>query len=807
MQIKNKIIVYVVLIFFTINLNLAAEEFNISASEITIDKVKDIVVGKGSVEVTDKEGKLIKADKVTYEKSKEFITVEGSVEVLDTLGNILKSDKATYDKINEIISTYENSNLTIKEGYNVKSQEILYDAKKRVLFSNQNSTLTDEDGNYVTVTMFQYHIEKNLFSSLGKIKIVDINKNKYFFKELHVDTKKKEMIGSDVSVVLDQENFGVTKDNDPRFVANDIFISKDQSILSKGVFTVCQQKENRCPPWSIQAKKINHDKIKKTIYYDHAMLKVYGIPIFYFPKFFHPDPTVKRQSGFLSPFFTNSTSVGTGFGLPYYWSISNDKDLTFTPKIYAKENVLFFNEYRQAFKNGFLTLDTSYTAGYKETNTTKKTDGSRSHVFAELDLDLSENSDYENLLSFKVQKTSNDTYFRIHNIKTALVDYENTDLKNEVNYSFKKDNLYLNINAAAYENLRDSTNSRYEFVAPNILFGKSFFTERFGSIDIQTNTLYKNYDVNKHITSVTNDIVWNSDSYISPKGFVNTFIGVVKNTNYEARNTTDYKTSGIINELSGALSYKSSLPMKKDGISYSNTFSPNFMLRYAPGHMRDLSSDDINLKYANLFSTNKTSEIEDGISAILGFDFKMNKKLKDGSEKEKLSLSLGQVFNPKENEDMPSRSSLDQKTSDVVGELKYNFSEIGTVNYKFSIDHNLNDLNYNEVSTSLNFSKIGFNLDYLEEQNHVGDEHYVNAGVSLNFNEHNKLSFETRKNFKTESTELYDINYQYSLDCLTAGLVFRREFYEDSDVESKDSLMFTITFVPFSAVSTPALSQ
>ena len=94
MQIKNKVIVCVVLIFFTLNLNLAAEEFNISASEIIIDKNKDIVVGKGSVEVTDKEGKLIKADKVTYEKSKEFITAEGSVEVLDTLGNILKSDKA-----------------------------------------------------------------------------------------------------------------------------------------------------------------------------------------------------------------------------------------------------------------------------------------------------------------------------------------------------------------------------------------------------------------------------------------------------------------------------------------------------------------------------------------------------------------------------------------------------------------------------------------------------------------------------------------------------------------------------------------
>ena len=70
--------------------------------------------------------------------------------------------------------------------------------------------------------MFQYNIKNNLFSSVGKIKIIDIKKNKYFFKELHVDTKKKEMIGSDVSVLLDQKNFGVSEESDPRLVANDI---------------------------------------------------------------------------------------------------------------------------------------------------------------------------------------------------------------------------------------------------------------------------------------------------------------------------------------------------------------------------------------------------------------------------------------------------------------------------------------------------------------------------------------------------------------------------------------------------------
>ena len=104
-------------------------------------------------------------------------------------------------------------------------------------------------------------------------------------------------------------------------------------------------------------------------------------------------------------------------------------------------------------------------------------------------------------------------------------------------------------------------------------------------------------------------------------------------------------------------------------------------------------------------------------------------------DKKTVISHINNGFSNEENEDMPSKSSLDQKTSDIVGEFNYNFSKIGSIDYKFSVDHNLNDLNYNEVSTSLNFGKVDFNLDYLEEQNHVGDEHYVNAGISLNIND------------------------------------------------------------------------
>jgi len=806
MQIKNKInIIIYFFSFFLFSSNLAAEEFNITAKEIIIEKDNEILVGKGSVKAVDTEGKQVNADKITYEKSKEFLLAEGNVVILDMEGNILKADKATYDKINEKIITYNKTELVLKEGYKLVTANIFYDTEKKILSSNDNSIFTDNDGNRVETSMFQYLINDNLFSSIGKIKIVDIKKNKYFFKELHVDTMKKEMIGSDVSVILDQENFGLTNDSDPRFVSNDIFITKNKTELSKGVFTACKKRDGKCPPWSLKAKKISHDKIKKTIYYDHATLKVYDIPIFYFPKFFHPDPTVKRQSGFLIPFFTNSTSVGSGIGLPYYWAINDSKDFTFSPKFHAKENPIFLNEYRQAFKNGFFTFDSSYTPGYKKTSDLK-TDGSRNHIFADLNLDFDKNDSLKRNLSLKVQRVSNDTYFRVHDINTSLVDSANTNLQNEIKYSLNKDDMYVDISGYVYENLMDDTNSRYEYILPNIMYRKTFFSEKFGVLNFKSNALYRNYETNKHRTSLTNDVIWSPSSYITENGLVNTLEGMVRNTNYKARKTKEYKDKNTVNELSGVLSHKTALPMRKDGINYTNLFSPNFMIRYAPGHMRNLNDKDVSLNYSNLYSLNKTQEIESGLSAILGFDFKTNEKITNTSSREKLSLSLGQVFSYEKNKDIPSKSSLDQRMSDIVGKIDYNFSEIGKVGYKFSLDHNFNDLNYNEISTELNFGKVQFNLDYLEERNHIGLEHYASSGVSLNFNDNNKLSFSTKKNFKTDSTELYNLSYQYAIDCLTAGLVYRREFYQDSDLEPTNSLMFTITFVPFAKTVTPAFN-
>ena len=63
---------------------------------------------------------------------------------------------------------------------------------------------------------------------------------------------------------------------------------------------------------------------------------------------------------------------------------------------------------------------------------------------------------------------------------------------------------------------------------------------------------------------------------------------------------------------------------------------------------------------------------------------------------------------------------------------------------------------------------------------------------------------EAKRNLVTNSAEYYNLSYEYINDCLRAGLVYRREFYNDSELEPENSLMFKISLTPFTNLTTPS---
>ena len=123
------------------------------------------------------------------------------------------------------------------------------------------------------------------------------------------------------------------------------------------------------------------------------------------------------------------------------------------------------------------------------------------------------------------------------------------------------------------------------------------------------------------------------------------------------------------------------------------------------------------------------------------------------------------------------------------------------------MDHNYNDLNYNEIGATFNLEMFKFNLDYLQEKKHIGNNEYVKAGINIGSDKSGIFSFQTKKNLIKDSSEYYDLSYEYMNDCLRAGLVYRREFYEDSELETENSLMFKITLIPFGSINAPSINK
>ena len=219
--------------------------------------------------------------------------------------------------------------------------------------------------------------------------------------------------------------------------------------------------------------------------------------------------------------------------------------------------------------------------------------------------------------------------------------------------------------------------------------------------------------------------------------------------------------------------------------------------------MRNESSGS-RLNPIGAFSLNRLNNnynFETGFSGTVGFDYEIKNNNTD------FDFSVAQIISEKENKKMPSKTSLDEKVSDLVGSVNYKINDKIKLNYNFNVDQNYKEINYNEFGTSLNFDPMEISFNYLHEDKHVGDQEYFKTKLDFSYIKNGLISFENKRNLVTNSSEYYNLSYEYLNDCLRAGLVYRREFYNDSELEPENSLMFKITLTPFGDINSPSFNK
>jgi len=798
---RNKLLV----IFYSIFLsaNSFAENLFIEAKNITLDKDGMTSIFENEVIVKTEE-KIIKSNYVKYNKQTGYLLVKDNIIATDDKNNIIQTEFAEYYVESKVLKSTGPTKIITSDKYTLEGRDIVVDNKNKIINSKKASVLKDLDGNKIYLNTFEYLAKKNVFKSIGQVNIIDNKKNNFEFSQIYIDTKKNEILGADAKAFMNDQNFKSHKNNKPRIFANNLISNKEKTTFAKSVFTLCDyRKDDKCPPWSIQSSKMLHDNKKKTIYYDNAIIKVYDIPVFYFPKLSHPDPSVERRSGFLPPSITDTKNLGEGVSIPYFFDIASNKNFTLTSRLYGSENPLFFGEYHQALKDSFLMADFGYTEGYKKKSVTKK-DGEKSHFFSKYIKNFKGKNNSENSFSIITQDISNDKYLKLYKIKSNLVDYNTDTLENSLNFTHQRDEIFFGIDASIYETIKDSYDDKYEYILPEITFDKILFnSEKIGSLELQTNYKIRNYDTNRLENFLINDFNWESGDIGFNSGFNTKFLGNLKNINYETKNVKKYKDD-TTNELYGAVGLLSELNLKKIKNNLDHFLTPKMLIRLSPGSMRQ-EENGSRLNPINAFNINRINDInnyETGMSAAIGFDYKIQKENGDND----FDLSIAQVINEKENKKMADITSMNEKLSDLVGTTNYNVNKNLNLKYDFSIDQNYEDLNYSEISTSILFNSLNINFGYLEENKHMGDQNYLKTKINLKNKEDGMFSFETKRNLITNSSEFYNLSYEYINDCLRAGLVYRREFYNDSELEPENSLMFKITLVPFGKTDSPSFN-
>ena len=812
------------------------KNFVILSEDITYFKNKEKFISQSKSEAFG-ENLNIKAEKFEYDKTLDIVNAYNNVIIQDNIEDLLIfAENITYLRNKEKIFTEGETKAVFQSKYNFKSKDTTLLRNQKILQSLERTVVTDDDDTVYNLDNFEYLIEKKLLKGNNVNIITNFNKDKsdkFIFSSGIFNLQNKKFSGKDTKVLLHKNIFQKEKEkfleliekteinklvdekkvfeNEPRLYGVSSSGDVDKTIVKKGIFTSCKKNDN-CPAWSVKSKKITHDKKKKQLIYDNSILNLYNVPVFYFPKFFHPDPTVKRQSGFLRPQLNRSKILGTSFYLPYYHVISDNKDYTFKPQIFDSEIEMFQNEYRQVNKNSKFTADFGITRGYQSSITGSKRN-SIGHLFASYDKDFQLKNFEKSEMKINIESVSNDTFlsvFQNNLIKSNVKPNSTSSLKSGINFILDKEIFNFSTGVEVYENLSGSDSDRYEYNFPNYNFSTSFFTYLFdGSFDFSSSGANVLNDTNVLKSTIDNNLNYSSLDYFNKLGIQSNYNFYFKNLNTIAKNHTIYKNTPQSHFMS-LFEVGSSFPLERNSEIFEENLIPKLSFRLNPAHMKNLANRNVNVD--NLFSINRlgvSEDYEEGKSLTVGLDYKKtnitnntkylnkNEIINEINDVEKFfEIKLAGVFRDVEEDKISSSTSLNRTTSNLFGSIKNKMYEKIHLDYYFAIDNDLSTFESNDINLKFNLNNLITTFNFSESNGEMGNKNSVSNSTLFKLDENNYFTFETRRNRKISLTEYYDFVYEYKIDCLTAGVKYRKTYYSDRDAKPTEDLMLTLTLFP-----------
>jgi LPS-assembly protein len=681
----------------------------------------------------------------------------------------------------------------------ISADEVVYDKKLDLVTARGNVEVSQGD-RAVVADEVTYNLDTGTVSASGEVTLVEPSGNVVFADYIELSADLRDAFIRDVRILMNDNSrlAGASAErSEGRYV-----------VLQKGVFSpceLCRTDPESAPLWQIKANQVIHDQEDKTIQYYDAWMEIFGVPVLYTPYFEHPDPTVKRKSGFLAPGFGASDTLGTTIQIPYFWAIDDTKDLTFEPLITTKQSIVLAGEYRQLFTKGFISIVGSGTIADREKDSGKtENDVLRGHIdaFARFDIDKHWRTGLD------LQRTVDDTYLRLYDISaertlTSRAFVERFDGRN-----------YGAANAYLYQGLREKDDNNespilaplidYNFVGePGVVGGKYFadadlmVLSRIEGRDSRRVSLNGGYEL----------------PYTGPIGDVYSLVAKVQADGYwtdgvDPGNPNVHPSNTNGNDVTGRIFPQVGLtwryPWVQSNESFQQVLEPIAQIVAAPtgGNPNEIPNEDsIGFEFddTNLFNLNRFPGL-DRVDSGTRVDYGLN-WLGELGALGNSNLFAGQSYRiTKPDQDIfTANSGVRDRLSDIVGRVQLNPIKELDLLYRFRLSKDdLRPLRH-ELSTKAGVPALKVNLSYIfiegdENSERFGDREEITGKIKSRLTKNWSASFGHKRDLERNEPLSTVVSLSYENDCFLIEGVGQRKFFEDRELEPEDSIFIRFVF-------------
>ena len=586
-------------------------------------------------------------------------------------------------------------------------------------------------------------------------------------------------------------------------------IAGDRGIFDASRFTPCKCDflNGERPLWDIKASQSVRNEKTQTITHYNMRMSVLNVPIGYLPFLSHPDWTVRRRSGVLTPSFIISSDLGFTPSIPYYQIIDETSDVEFTTYKYQYRGLGVKSRYRKLWDRAELNA-TIYTANVETYKKNRELVGAVDATYASR---IGNGWD----IRANLRRASQDTFMRRYDFN------DDTSLKSTISATRTIDNRYYRVEASDRQSLlaRDKTLNE-PTVLPSIFYEKTEKGWR-GNQKFRTELSAVQLDNDQgHDMARWSGIFEVAEDFDLPLGIAN-YEANVSGNYYSIHTKPDSAATslGDISFVTPALSVGWRLPIAVVGANRTAIFEPQARLAFIGGKDRtsaipNRDASDYRIDEANLFLLNRyqgKDYILPGTRADIGVSATTNDNFfGDVSGFFGVSRRLSGKTSAGLNTDQGD------KYSDYVASLTIN--PANSLNLRWSGRLSSKDLTLNESKTSLSSALGTGSLSVTHNQ-------LAKAYFASSDDDREELSASYSQSliggWQFSATQLWDLSYGKTRrkkstaalswnggvqDCLYVTINYEHDPVADRDVSAVDQLNFVIGFKNLGAVSQSALS-